>query len=103
MTAANASGCAPPHPLPERFRLTPAQLIIPFSLGVYALCSQQYSLDPILALIGLSEYTFMSFSKIREPYVRRLLNKRALMVLGVTVIIDAALICLFVFVPGHRL
>ncbi|KAH6669275.1 RGS domain-containing protein [Halenospora varia] len=78
-------------------------LILPFTVGVYALCSHQYALDPILALVGFSEYTFMSFSRIREPYVRKLLNKRALMVLGVTILIDAALVVLFVFVPGKRL
>jgi hypothetical protein len=70
---------------------------------VYALCSHQYALDPLLALAGFSEYTFMSFAKIKEPFVRKLLNKRALMVLGVTLLIDAALVILFVFVPGKRL
>jgi hypothetical protein len=45
----------------------------------------------------------MRFARIREPYVRRLLNKRSLMVLGITALIDAALIVLFVFVPGKRL
>lgn len=70
---------------------------------MYALASHQYALDPIMALLGLSEYTFMSFSRIREPYVRKLLNKRALIVLAVTVLVDAALVVLFVFVPGKRL
>jgi hypothetical protein len=56
-----------------------------------------------MALTGFSEYTFMSFSRIREPYVRKLLNKRALMVLTVTAFIDAALSVLFIFVPGRRL
>ncbi|KAI9885622.1 MAG: ssDNA endodeoxyribonuclease [Watsoniomyces obsoletus] len=78
-------------------------LIIPFTLGVYALASHQYALDPILAFLGFSEYTFMSFSRIREPYVRTLLNKRALMVLGVTILAVTALILLFVLVPGKRL
>jgi len=78
-------------------------LILPFTVGVYALCSHQYALDPILALLGFSEYTFMSFSRIKEPFIRKLLNKRALMVLAVTIIIDAALVALFVFVPGKRL
>jgi len=78
-------------------------LILPFTIGVYSLCSQQYSLDPILALLGFSEYTFMSFNRIREPFVRKLLNKRAMMVLGVTIFIDACLVVLFVFVPGKRL
>jgi len=78
-------------------------LILPFTVGVYALCSHQYALDPLLALAGFSEYTFMSFARIREPYIRKLLNKRALMVLTVTILIDAALVVLFVFVPGKRL
>jgi len=84
-------------------RHTRVWLLLPFTLGVYALCSHQYRLDPILALAGFSEYTFMSFTKIREPYVRKLLNKRALMVLAVTILIDTALVVLFVFVPGKRL
>ena len=79
------------------------QLILPFTIGVYALASHQYALDPIMALVGFSEYTFMSFSRIREPYVRKLLNKRAMTVLGVTILIVTALVVLFVFVPGKRL
>lgn len=79
------------------------QLILPFTLGVYFLASYQYSLDPVLALIGLSEYTPFNFSRVREPYVRKLLAKRALMVLAVTALVDAALVVLFVLVPGKRL
>ena len=56
-----------------------------------------------MALVGFSEYTFMSFSQIREPYVRRLLNRRAMTVLSVTILVVAALVVLFVFVPGKRL
>ncbi|MCJ1486139.1 Bud site selection protein, Revert to axial protein 1 [Schaereria dolodes] len=78
-------------------------LILPFTIGVYSLSSQQYSIDPVLALCGLSEYTFMNWSRIREPYVRRLINKRASMVLFCTVLIGVALIVLFIFVPGKRL
>lgn len=44
--------------------------ILPFSIAVYCLTSHQYMLDPILALAGFSEYTFFSFSRIKEPYVR---------------------------------
>lgn len=78
-------------------------LILPFTVGVYTLSSQQYNIDPVLALAGLSEYTFMNWSRIREPYVRSLLNKRALMVLFFTVLLGVCLIILFIFVPGHRL
>jgi len=45
----------------------------------------------------------MNWSRIREPYIRRLMNKRAIMVLLFTVLIGVALIVLFIFVPGHRL
>lgn len=82
---------------------TYTQLILPFTIGVYFLASYQYSLDPVLALIGLSEYTPFNFSRVREPYVRRLLAKRALMVLAVTALVDAALLVLFILVPGKRL
>lgn len=70
---------------------------------MYALASYQYSLDPVLALIGLSEYTPFNFSRVREPYVRKLLIRRALMVLAVTLVVDVALCVLFIFVPGKRL
>ncbi len=79
------------------------QEILPFTIGVYLLSSHQYRLDPILALIGLSEYTFFNFQRIEEPYVRNLLNRRALMVLLVTIAVGVAVICLFIFVPGHHL
>ena len=79
------------------------QLILPFTIGVYCLSSQQYRIDPVLALAGLSEYTFMNWSRIREPFVRQLLNKRALMVLFITVLIGVCLTLLFIFVPGKRL
>lgn len=79
------------------------QVILPFTIGVYALASYQYSLDPVLALIGLSEYTPFNFSRVREPYVRKLLIRRSLMVLAVTVLVDAALCVLFILVPGKRL
>lgn len=60
-------------------------------------------LDPILALIGLSEYTFMSFNRVREPFVRKLLVKRSYVALFDIVVIDAALCLLFILVPGKRL
>lgn len=79
------------------------QLILPFTLGVYCLISHQYELDPIIALLGFSEYTLMSWSRIREPFVRKLLNKRSIMVLAVTLAVGVPLIILFIFVPGKRL
>ncbi|CAK7269096.1 Bud site selection protein, Revert to axial protein 1 [Sporothrix epigloea] len=78
-------------------------LIIPFTFGVYFLASFQYTLDPVLALLGFSEYTPFDFSRVREPFVRRLLVKRALVVLAITALVDAALLLLFILVPGRRL
>jgi hypothetical protein len=84
-------------------RMVRLWLILPFTIGVYCLASYQYSLDPVLALVGFSEYTPFNFARVREPYVRKLLARRAIMVLAVTVLIDAALCVLFILVPGKRL
>lgn len=84
-------------------RLTRCWLILPFTLGVYFLASYQYSLDPVVALVGYSESTPFSFSRIREPYIRKLLAKRAAMVLLITLLVDAGLCVLFILVPGKRL
>ena len=67
------------------------------------LACHQYMLDPILALVGSSEYTLMSFYRIRDRFIRKLLIKRALWVLATVIIVDTALCCLFIFVPGKRL
>jgi len=87
----------------DRSRAERCWVILPFTVGVYFLASYQYSLDPILALLGFSEYTPFNFSRIREPYIRTLLAKRALMLLAVTFLVDAALCVLFILVPGKRL
>ena len=60
-------------------------------------------LDPILALIGYSEYTLMDFNRIREPFVRKTLNARSLTLFALFLLVDAAVCCLFIFVPGKRL
>ncbi|KAG0634067.1 RGS domain-containing protein [Tuber brumale] len=78
-------------------------LILPFSIGIYCLMAHQYSLDPIMGLIGISEYTLLSFTRVKEPFVRRLLSKRSLWILMLTILMVAALTCLYVFVPGKRL
>ncbi|KAF4550731.1 Regulator of G protein signaling domain-containing protein 1 [Elsinoe fawcettii] len=84
-------------------RATRCWVILPFTVGIYFLASHQYMLDPLLALAGFSEYTFMTFQRIKEPFVKKLLNKRALMCLGVIFLITAALCLLFILVPGRRL
>lgn len=60
-------------------------------------------LDPILALLGFSEYTLMDFNRIREPFVKKTLNKRSMTTLLMFMLLDAAICCLFIFVPGKRL
>jgi len=84
-------------------RVTRVWMVLPFTIGVYALVSYKYAIDPIVALMGFSEYTFMNFSRIREPYVRKLLAKRSIFVLSLMLVFDAILILIFVLVPGHRL
>ncbi|EPS42506.1 hypothetical protein H072_3496 [Dactylellina haptotyla CBS 200.50] len=78
-------------------------LILPFTVGIYCLAAHQYNLDPILAFSGYSEYTFMTFMKVYEPYVKRIMIQRAVWVILVIIAFDAALVLLYTFVPGHRL
>ena len=53
-----------------------------------------------MALLGFSEYTFMNWSRIREPYVAGLLRKRAGMTMFMVLLIAVGLSVLFIFVPG---
>lgn len=78
-------------------------LILPFSVGVYGICSGLYNLDPLLAILGYSETGPGKMIRIKEPYVRSLLVKRSCYVLGVIVVVTAAFVVLFALVPGHRL
>lgn len=79
------------------------KLILPFLVGAYSLCSHQYSVDPFLALAGLSEQSFTTYLQIREQYIRQLIKKRALIVLLSTLLSGCAFITLFLFVPGKRI
>ncbi|KAH7243096.1 hypothetical protein B0J15DRAFT_404029 [Fusarium solani] len=84
-------------------RKTRAWLILPFTIGVYSLAVYQYTLDPTIALLQLSEYTPFSFVRVREPYVEKILSRRGIVVLIIIFTLDAALSTLFIFVPGKRL
>jgi hypothetical protein len=79
------------------------QIILPFAVAAYFIISYQYKIDPVMAFLGYSEYTFMNWAPIREPYVRKLLNKRALVTALIAFITAAALSILFIFVPGTML
>ncbi|CAG8906443.1 unnamed protein product [Penicillium egyptiacum] len=78
-------------------------IILPFAVAAYFIISYQYKIDPVMAFLGYSEYTFMNWAPIREPYVRKLLNKRALVTALIAFITAAALSILFIFVPGTML
>lgn len=80
-----------------------AQLILPFAVASYFIVSYQYKIDPVMAFLGFSEYTFMNWAPIREPYVRKLLNKRATATMSIAFFVAAALSILFIFVPGTML
>jgi len=83
-------------------RRTRCWLILPFVIGTYFLVSYQYKLDIIAAYLGFSEYTWMNWSRVREPFVRKLLLTRATMALLMFVATAVALSVLFIFVPGTR-
>ncbi|KAK7514363.1 RGS domain-containing protein [Phyllosticta citriasiana] len=84
-------------------RATRCWLILPFTVGVYSLATHQYMLDPILVFALRSETTFGNFGKIREPFVKKMLRRRAMTVLAMIAACDAALCLLFILVPGKRL
>ncbi len=50
--------------------------------------------------LGLASTRSFNFSRVREPYIRKLLVRRAVVVTIVTFLIDAALCALFIFMPG---
>lgn len=78
-------------------------VILPFIVASYFIVSYQYKIDPLMAFLGYSEYTFMNWAPIREPYVRRLLNKRAMVTTAIAFLTAAALSIIFIFVPGTML
>ncbi|CAI6339485.1 unnamed protein product [Periconia digitata] len=84
-------------------RATRCWIILPFTIALYLIFTHQYMLDPLLAIAGYSELTLMNFTRIREPFVKKTLTTRSLSLLGLFVVIDAAICCLFIFVPGKRL
>jgi predicted PurR-regulated permease PerM len=79
------------------------QIILPFTIAFYLIFTHQYMLDPIIAMLGYSEYTFFDFNKIREKFVQKTLNRRAVTVMVMFLVLTTAVCCLFIFVPGKRL
>ena len=77
-----------------------SQLILPFTIGCYFLSCYQYKIDIVAAYLGFSEYTWMNWSRVREPFVRKLLLTRASMAMLMLGIAAVALSVLFIFVPG---
>ncbi|KAK9468047.1 RGS domain-containing protein [Lipomyces arxii] len=84
-------------------KVTRLWLILPFSIGVYGCLAHQFDLDPIIVILGYSELTLLKYMRIREPYVKSLLIRRAIWVLCLTVLIVVCLCVLFGLVPGRRL
>ncbi|KAL4811258.1 RGS domain-containing protein [Aspergillus unguis] len=78
-------------------------VILPFVIASYFIVSYQYKIDPAMAFAGYSEYTFMNWSPVREPYVRKLLMKRAVATVLIAALVAAALSILFILVPGTML
>ncbi|CAM9011487.1 unnamed protein product, partial [Wickerhamomyces anomalus] len=90
-----------------------AVIIVPFLIGVYLILSFLYKLDPIMVFAKYSDNQELYQPKnqklkkwvrnLKEPFVLRLLKKRALWVIFLVLIITAILSILFGLVPGHRL
>lgn len=79
--------------------------LVSFLIGFYCLISAVYRLDPLLALLRLSE-SFVPrtpFLRLEDRFIYRLLLKRALWVLALIVLCTAVLTIIFSLVPGRRL
>lgn len=84
---------------------TRAVVTLPFFLASYFIFSSFYKTDPILCLLGFSESlsSHSGLTRIREPFVKKLLLKRSLFVLMVLCLVAAAFSVLFALVPGKHL
>ncbi|KAH3685457.1 hypothetical protein WICPIJ_003572 [Wickerhamomyces pijperi] len=88
-----------------------AVLIIPFLIAFYLIVSVIYKVDPIMVFLGYcddpefsAEQKWVSMKKkIREPFVKGLLRRRASWVGLVILLVTAVFSILFGLVPGHRL
>jgi len=98
-----------------------AIIIIPFLIGIYLILTFLYKLDPILVFLGYCDSQELEngvFSKkkfknnnnsqkwiknLKEPFVKKLLQKRAIWVWFLILLITCILSVLFGLVPGHRL
>ncbi|CDZ96247.1 Regulator of G protein signalling superfamily [Phaffia rhodozyma] len=86
---------------PRRLRLS---LLVPFYISLHLLLSALYALDPLMVLLfNRSETTPFSYLSIQEPYVRKLLRKRSILLEGGILLLLLAGIMLWYWVPGHRL
>lgn len=84
-------------------RATRIWVLLPFLVGTYCCFAHQYELDPILAMLGISESTFFNFVHIKEPYVKSLLFKRSLWVLFISILTAGLLTVVFSCVPSTRI
>ncbi|KAF2858109.1 regulator of G protein signaling superfamily [Piedraia hortae CBS 480.64] len=84
-------------------RPTRCWLILPFAVGVYFLASHQYMTDPLMAFLGYSEYTLGRWHRIQEPFVKKLLKRRAFTCFAWILAFTALLCCIFILVPSTRL
>ncbi|KAF2203334.1 regulator of G protein signaling superfamily [Delitschia confertaspora ATCC 74209] len=89
--------------LRDKPRTTRCWLILPYTVGIYFIFTHQYMLDPILALLGYSEYTLFDFNRMREPFVIKTLRMRSMSMLLFFLLVTVATCCIFIFVPGKDL
>ncbi|KAF1993737.1 regulator of G protein signaling superfamily [Amniculicola lignicola CBS 123094] len=81
-------------------RLGRCWIILPFLVAVYCLVSHSYMLDPIVGIFGFSEYTFMRFVRIRDPFIRSLTVRRSTFAVGIILLSTLAGCAVFIFAPG---
>ncbi|CAB72230.1 Protein rax1 [Schizosaccharomyces pombe] len=77
--------------------------LLPFAFGFYNLICTWSKHDPVLALLGYSEVKPFHYEKVLQPSIRLSLNRRAIFVLSIIVLIVGANTAIFSCVPSIRL
>lgn len=87
---------------PKRYR---AVIVSTFFVAFYNLVSAAYRIDPFLALCRRSESFIpgMTFIKLEDSFIHRLLLKRSTFVVILILLATAIFSVIFCLVPGHRL
>ena len=72
-------------------------------MGIFLCTTFQFNICPVLVAMGVSETKWMQFAKVKEPYLKKLHQRRGAKVVAVAVLYTICVGLIFGLVPGYRL